>query len=206
MSRACLASSRNRHSPRSEGSRSRCAAVVAGLVVVGLTACSQPTTGPTIRVDNKGWTPDPPSIVQPGEWFTFTVVNSRDIDVEFVVLQMNYGNVDDLPVVDGVVDVTRQVVYESDDPTVQSPPVVAYYVVYPAVEGEGAVGWEPAKAAAGASATVQVGNRGLGGGEPGRFAVVSYHPGGLGAGEYAEFELTDENGQVPRFTLEDFFS
>jgi hypothetical protein len=144
-------------------------------------------------------------MVQPGDWFTFTVVNSRDIAVEFVVLRMNYGNVDDLPLVAGVVDITRQVVYESDDPTVQSPPVVAYYVVHPAVEGEDAVGWEPAKVPAGGSATVQVGNRGLGGGEPGRFAVVAYEPGSLDAGEYAVFEMTDENGHVPQFTVDDFF-
>ncbi len=113
-----------------EDSRSSCAAAVAGLLVLGLAACSQPTPGPTIRIDDEGWTSDRPSIVQTREWFTFTVVNSRAIDVEFVVLEMNYGKVEDLPVVDGVVDITRQVVYESDDPTVQSPPVVAYYVLH----------------------------------------------------------------------------
>ena len=95
--------------PRREGGRSRCAAALVGLLVPGLAACSEPTAGPTIRVDDAGWTPEPPSVVQPEEWFTFTVVNSRDIDVEFVVLRMNYGNVDDLPLVAGVVDNTRQV-------------------------------------------------------------------------------------------------
>ena len=58
---------------------------------------------------------------------------------------------------------------------------------------------------AGETVSVQVGNPGLGGGEPGRFAVISYEPGALEAGKYVVFDMTDENGEVPLFTLEDFF-
>ena len=114
-------------------------AALIGLLLV-VVSCSSPTTGPRVRIAEGGWTADPVVTIQSGEWFEFTVSNELEVAVPFVVVQMNYGDVADLPLVDGLVDVTRQVMYESEDPAVQSPPVVAYYVVHPGVEQEGAEG------------------------------------------------------------------
>ena len=57
---------------------------------------------------------------------------------------------------------------------------------------------------ANATTTLRVGNPGLGGGEPGRFVVISNEPGGLERGDFAVFDMTDESGNVPQFTIEDF--
>lgn len=110
-------------------------------------------------------------------------------------MRMYYGEVADLPLVDGVVDVSQQVVYAGEDPVVAFGP-------YPEFGGEGA-DWMPWTVAAGSSTTIKVGTS-LGGGEPGRFAVISYQAGAIEAGEHAVFDMTDENGNVPQFTLEDF--
>ena len=127
--------------------------------------------------------------------------NALDTEVRFVVLTLNYGEVTDIPVVDGVVDVNRQVLYESSNSRDPGDPVVAYGLVHPGPTGEGAP-WGPAIFDAGATTTVQVGNPGLGGGEAERFVVET---GGLEQGHFAVFDMTDEAGQVPQFTLEDFF-
>lgn len=168
---------------------------VAVLMSIGLAACTEATQGPTILIDETGWTANPQSVVQSSDRFSFDLDNSLDTDVEFVLLRMDYGDVVDIPLEDGLVDVSQQVVYDGDDPVVA-------YVPYPEV-GDGA-DWEPWSVDAGSSTRVNVGTS-LGGGEPGRFAVISYRPGAIDAGEYAVFEMTDENGEVPQFTLEDFF-
>jgi hypothetical protein len=176
---------------------------IAGLLLIS--ACSTPTAGPTVRINEQGWEADPAVIVQPGEAFTLTLVNELDSPVSFVLVQVNYGDVDELPLVDGVVDVSRQVLYEIDDPTVASPPVVAYYTVHPGVEGEGAVGWSPDVLEPGETKKLTIGDPSKGGGGPGAYVVISHEPGGLGRGDYAAFDLTDKNGKVPMMSIEDFF-
>lgn len=143
-------------------------------------------------------------MVQTGEWFEFTVVNSRDAPVRFVVLNLNHGKVTDLSIVDGVVDVNRQVLYESANPLDPGDPVLAHGLVHPGPTGEGAR-WRPAFLDVGDTTTVQVGNPGLGGGEPGRFVVVSCDTGGLEQEYFVVFDMTDESGVVPQLTIEDFF-
>ena len=172
----------------------RVPAVVVALLI-GLSACSPPTTGPVVRIDETGWTADPPSVVQQGDRFRFVVDNSLEVDVQFVILRLYYGEVTDLPLVEGVVDVSQQVVYDGEDPIVA-------FGLYPEFE-RGDADWEPRNVAAGSATTVNVGT-GLGGGEPGRFVVVSYLPGSIAAGHYAVFDMTDENGDVPMFTDQDF--
>lgn len=174
-------------------------AAVVALALVGSTACSgiissPATSGPTVQIDDE-WTVEPPSVVQPSDRFSFVVDNSLDEDVGFVLLRMDYGEVVDLPLADGVVDVSQQVVYDGEEPVVA-------FGSYP--EFGGGTGWEPWSVAAGSSTTVTVGSS-LGGGEPGRFAVVSHRPGAIEEGDYVVFDMTDENGEVPQFTLEDFF-
>jgi len=178
--------------------------IVMGAMLVAVTGCATPTEGPTIHIGSDGWTADPQAITQTGHVFDVTLVNSLDEPIRFVVIQLNYGEMTDLPVVDGVLDVSRQVLYTSDDPGDPGPPVAAYYVIHPGVETEGAVGWEPAVLQPGEKATLTVGDPNLGGGEPGAFAVVSYEPGALERGDFARFDITDENGQVPMWDLEDF--
>ncbi len=141
----------------------------------------------------------PATMVHTGEWFKINVVNATDSPLKFVIVEMNIGQVADLPLVDGVIDISRQVVYESDDPAVSSPLVVAYYVVYPEVLGEEAPGWAPAVVDPGEEETVAIGSPGLGGGERGSYAVISYEPGGLERGDFVSFDLTDEAGRVPSF-------
>jgi hypothetical protein len=174
------------------------------VAAAGCSVLSPPTQGPEVRIGPNQWTAEPVSMVQTGEWFEFTVENTLDTGVRFVVLTLNYGKVSDIPVVDGLVDVNRQVLYESSDPLNPGDPVVAYALVFPGPTGEGAP-WGPAILDAGAATTVQVGNPGLGGGEAGRFVVVSYETGGLEQGHFVVFDMTDEDGVVPQFTLEDFF-
>lgn len=182
-------------------------AFLTAFLLVSAVSCSvlsPPTQGPDVRIGPNQWTADPASMVQTGDWFRFTVENTLDTEVRFVVLTLDYGKVTDIPVVDGVVDVNRQVLYESSNSLDPGDPVVAYGLVHPGPTGEGAP-WGPAVLDAGATTTVQVGNAGLGGGEPGRFVVVSYEAGGLEQGQFAVFDMTDEDGVVPQFTLDDFF-
>ena len=181
--------------------------VVSACLIGAVTACSvvyPPTAGPAVRITSDGWIADPPSTVQTGDWFEFTVTNGLDSPLRFVVLSLNYGEPTDIPVVDGVVDVNRQVVYESADPPDPGEPVVAYALVYPGSFGEGTA-WDPAVLESGETTTVRVGNPGLGGGEPGRFVVVSHEAGGFERGDFVVFDMTDEAGNVPQFTREDFF-
>ena len=89
-------------------------------------------------------------MVQTSDRFEIAIVNTTDTPVNFILVRMDYGDVKDIPVVNGVVDATAQVVYESDDPTVQSPPVVAYIMIHPENPGESLPpGWEPASVEAG---------------------------------------------------------
>jgi len=169
-----------------------------------LSGCFQPPTqGPIVDIGEDGWIADPPTIAQTRERFEVTLVNSLDTSVSFIIVRMDYGEVTDLPLLNGVVDVNRQVVYEVDDPMVLSPPLVAYSVVYPDNEEIFNEGTAPVLEP-GQEGKVTIGNPGLGGGEPGSFAVISHDPGGLERGDYATFNLTDENGQVPRMSLDDF--
>lgn len=180
-----------------------------GVLVSGtlMAACSSPTQGPTIQIGADGWTASPETMVQTSDRFEITIVNTTDTAVNFILVRMDYGDVKDIPVVDGVVDATAQVVYESDDPTVQSAPVVAFIMIHPGEVGESLPpGWEPASVEAGEELRVVVGGAfGMGGGEPGAFAVISYKSGGIERGDFAVFNLTDENGDVPQMDLEDFF-
>ena len=177
---------------------------LAALLLVTVVGCSAPTQGPTIRIGPNGWVADPASTVQEGDVFEFTIENRLDVPVHFAVLRLDYGEPTDLPLVDGVVDVSRQVVYESADPRDPGDPVVAYNIVHPVFAGEGAAP-RPGMLDANATTTLRVGNPGLGGGEPGRFVVISYEPGGLERGDFAVFDMTDESGNVPQFTVEDFY-
>ena len=173
-----------------------------------LAACSSPTQGPTIQIGADGWTASPETMVQASDRFEITIVNTTDTPAKFILVRMDYGDVKDIPVVDGVVDATAQVVYESDDPTVQSLPMVAYSMIHPENPGESLPPeWEPASIEAGAEMRIVVGGAfGMGGGEPGSFVVISYESGGLERGDLAVFNLTDENGEVPQMDLEDFFA
>lgn len=174
-----------------------------------VSSCQAPTTGPTVNAGEDGWIADPLTTMQERERFEVTLVNSLDTPVSFVIVRLDYGEATDLPVVNGVVDVNRTrgavygpVEYEVYDPNVSGPLVVAYHMVYPDVEEvtESTVPvLEP-----GEETKVTIGNAGLGGGEPGSYAVISHEPGGLERGDYAVFNLTDENGVIPRLSPVDF--
>lgn len=149
-------------------------------------------------------------MVQVGDQFELTLVNSTGTPVSFIIIRMDYGDVKDIPLVNGVPDVSGQVVYEVYDVDAQgselSRPVVAYGMIHPGEVGESPPpGWEAASVDAGEEQKVAIGGGfGMGGGEPGSYAVISYEPGGHERGDYAVFNLTDENGEIPQMDLEDF--
>ena len=196
-----------RWGPRGRAHRARLRLPVASwLVCLLLSSClGAPTQGPTIHISDAGWTAEPPTTTQEGSTFELTLVNSLDVPVSFVVVHMNYGQPTDLRLVDGVPDVDRGadvILGEGVTPDVMGPLVVAYYLVYPDVDQvtlATAPTLEP-----GAEMTVRVGNPGLGGGDPGRYAVISYEPEGLERGDYVLFDLADSNGEVPRASPVDY--
>jgi hypothetical protein len=148
-------------------------------------------------------------MVQEAEWFEVTLVNQSQAEARFVIVRMDFGEVTDLPQVNALVDVSRDhgfvtgsVDFDVHDPNVMGPLVVAHYLVYPDVThvSESTVPTlQPAE-----ERTVRVGNFGLGGGEPGSYAVISYEPGSLERGDYTVFNLTDANGETPRLAPVDF--
>jgi hypothetical protein len=173
-----------------------------------LTACGPPTQGPIVRIDDDGWTADPVSMEQEREWFEVTLINSSQTEARFVIVRMEFGEVLDLPQVNGVVDVSRSqgfvtgpVEYDTFEPVV-GPLVVSYYLVYP--DTLGVTDATVPVLQSGEERNVRVGNRGLGGGEPGSYAVISYEPGSLERGDYVAFDLTDVDGEVPRFSSVEF--
>lgn len=170
-----------------------------------LSSCSQPTQGPTVRIGEDGWAANPPTMTQERLTFELTLVNALDRPVSFVIVRMDYGEVTDLPLVNGVPDVDRgtHVIHgaleeEKFAPDVMGPLVVAYHLVHPDVDEV-----TPATAPVlepGEERKVRVGNPGLGGGEPGSYVVISYEPGGLERGDYAFFTLATEDGEIPRMS------
>lgn len=173
-----------------------------------LAACAPPTQGPIVRIDDDGWTADPVSMVQEREWFEVTLVNSSQTEARFMIVRMEFGEVLDLPQVNGVVDVSRDqgfvtgpVEYDTFEPVV-GPLVVSYVLVYP--DTLGVTDATVPVLQPGEERDVRVGNRGLGGGDPGSYAVISYEPGSLERGDYVVFSLTDEDGEIPRLDPVDF--
>ena len=186
--------------------------VLATVFVAGILLYTwvRPTQGPTIQIGADEWTANPKTMVQTKGQFELTLVNSTDTRVNFVIVRMDYGDVKDIPLMDGLPDLSGVTVYEvygvDDQGFELSRPVVAYTTIHPGDVGESLPsGWEPASVDAGEEETVVIGGAlGMGGGEPGSFAVISYDPGGLERGDYAVFNLTDENGEIPQMNLEDF--
>jgi len=192
-----------------EREKSRAGSFVSAiLVLLLLTACAPPTQGPVVRIGNDGWTADPVSMVQEREWFEVSIINSSQAEARFVVVRMEFGEVLDLPQVNGVVDVsrdqgfvTRPVQYDTFEPVV-GPLVVSYHLVYP--DTLGVTDATVPVLQPGEERDLRVGNRGLGGGDPGTYAAISYEHGSLERGDYVVFDLTDVNGEVPRLDPIDF--
>ena len=185
--------------------------LLGGALVWGilLASCSSPMQGPTIQIAADGWTANPETMVQTSDRFEITIVNSTNTPVNFIIFRMDYGDIKDIPLVDGLPDLSGMTVYEVyevDDLGELSRPVVAYTMIHPGDVGESPpAGWEPASVEAGKEQKVIIGGAfGMGGGEPGSFAVISYEPGGHERGDFAVFNLTDENGEIPQMDLEDF--
>ncbi len=178
--------------------RLRCS-VLAAMVAASLFAScvAAPTPGPTVRITDQGWRAEPRRVVQPGGSFDLTISNETGAAVGLVVLQLAFGEIADLPTVDGIIDVTQQAVYASQDPTDPGQLLAVFYVVHPPVETEGASGWQPMMLDAGEHQVVRVGDLTLGGGEPGRYAVISAGADAVPAGNNALFELTDSEGRLP---------
>jgi len=167
--------------------------LVSIILVVIVTACS-PMEGPTIVIDASGWSAIPERMVQPGNQYVLRVVNTTDSPVSPVVVRMFSGDVRDIPLINGViVDVengTADGLHEVHQPA----PGLEYRMFYPDLE-DIAAGRPLAPLEPGDELRVVVGGSfGLGGGEPGTYAVISNDPGGLKRGDFAVFELTAPGG------------
>lgn len=192
-----------------ESSRVRSSVLSTILVLLlVLTACAPPTQGPVVHISEDGWTADPVTMVQEREWFELSIINSSQAEARFVIVRMEFGDVLDIPQVDGVVDVSRgqgfvtgPVEYDTFE-QVTGPLMASYRLVYP--DTLGASDATVPLLQPGEEREVRVGNRGLGGGDPGSYAVISYEPGSLERGEYVVFDLTNPDGEVPRLDPVDF--
>lgn len=143
-----------------------------------LAACSSVTQGPTVRIADSGWTVQPSSVDQPSGQFDLVVVNETAEVQRFLVVGLDKGEPDELPIVNGLLDTTRscalafRVVGESTYcGGSEQPPLTEIPSVAPGEE-----------------ITISVGSV-LGGGDPGRYVVLSHRPGGYEAGEFVAFTM-----------------
>jgi len=163
---------------------------VALLTVVAV-SCSSTPEGPTIEISDTAWTATPASIEAGGGSFSITVVNSGAEQEEFAVVRLFNGDPATLPMVDGLLDLSRDGLFAD----AENPGVATFGVVYPDYErreGEGVPPGvlTPDTVAPGEEKSVDIGGF-KGGGEPGTYVVLSWEPGGYEAGDYASFTVTE---------------
>lgn len=175
------------------------AAIRLALVVsVVAASCSSTPEGPTIEITDTSWTAAPVSVEAGGGSFSITVVNSGTEQEEFAVVRLFDGDPATLPMVDGLLDLSRDGLFDLTGDDVsgdgQATDVANFQVVYPEYErreGEGVPPGvlTPGMVAPGEETTIKVGGF-AGGGEPGAYVVLSWKPGAYEEGEYAAFTVT----------------
>jgi hypothetical protein len=170
----------------------RCRAAVWLALVVSVVAasCSSTPEGPTIEITDTSWTATPVSVEAGGGSFSITVVNSGTEQEEFAVVSLFGGDPATLPMVDGLLDLSRDGLFAD----AENAEVATFRVVYPDYErreGEGVPPGvlTPDMVAPGEETTVKVGGF-EGGGEPGTYVVLSWKPGGYEEGDYTSFAVT----------------
>lgn len=163
--------------------------VLGAAVVVLAASCSTPA-GPNIDIRDDVWTANPSSIEAGGGEFTLTIANETATTQPFAVVSLWRGSADALPLVDGLLDLSRN----NLGGDAENPDVALFSVVYPdyeSPEGEGVAPAPlvPAVVEPAEEVTFTIGGA-KGGGEPGPYVVLSWVPGGYEAGDYTAFDIT----------------
>jgi hypothetical protein len=156
-----------------------------GLLVLLLASCSTPA-GPTIAITETSWTASPSDLKVGGGSFALTVSNQTDRTQTFAVVHILEGAPGSLPTVDGRLDL---------DARNQVPGESNFWIVYPEYEqqegeGVGPAPLIPAEVEADSESTITIGGL-KGGGEPGRYMILSWGMGEYDAGHYAVFTISD---------------
>ena len=168
----------------------RCARLVlAGAFALLVVSCSAPA-GPNIDIRDGSWSAAASSAEAGGGEFTLTVANETATTQTFAVVYLWRGSPDAIPTVDGLLDLSRNHLAGDSE----HPDAALFSIVYPEYESPEGEGVEPAALVPVSiepteEVTFTVGGA-KGGGEPGRYVVLSWEPGAYEAGDYAAFEIT----------------
>ena len=134
----------------------------------------------TVFVDASAWLVEPGGILQDeGSGIEITIVNSDDVAHKPVIIFLFSGSSSTLPIVDGVLDLSRcNVASDEEDP---SPPPAYFGCEYPTSLGDNVRVVE--ELAPGDSVQVMVGSGG------GTLVVLDYVPGAYEAGQFVVLEV-----------------
>jgi hypothetical protein len=166
-----------------------CRAVEAVATSNGIDAdlqCPMPPGGPpvqvTVTIEASDWSVEPSGVIEDtGGGVEITIVNQDDVAHRPMIIAIFSGSPAELPIVDGVLDLSRCGV--SSDASDPSPPPAYFGCEYPEHLGDN-VAYVIGELAPGESITVPV----SGAGDGGTFVVIDHIAGAYDAGQYMVIE------------------